>query len=118
MLCLESGEYIQIRNGLMILTKILPYFPMVVSLGTALEKRVEKVRNEEKDKRQDLYALAMGYAGQLKSRKSSMVPENEFHTKDVSTSLWGYSLKIFVSSEKIRIIYFLGRLYLRLFKKK
>ena len=68
----------------MILTKILRYFPMVQSLGTALEKRVEKVRTEEKDKRQDLYALAMGYAGQLKSRKSSMVPENEFHTKDVS----------------------------------
>ena len=68
----------------MILTKILHYFPMVQSLGTALEKRVEKVRNEEKDKRQDLYALAMGYAGQLKSRKQYMVPENQFHTKDVS----------------------------------
>lgn len=67
----------------MILTKVLHYFPMVQSLGTALEKRVEKVRNEEKDKRQDLYALAMGYAGQLKSRKNAMVPENEFHTKDV-----------------------------------
>ena len=107
-LCLESGEYIQIRNGLMILTKILPYFPMVVSLGTALEKRVEKVRNEEKDKRQDLYALAMGYAGQLKSRKSSMVPENEFHTKDVSTLVHGNKAKpirttIRPSSEILRI---------------
>merc|ERR1711892_213448 len=81
-LCLESGEYVQIRNGLMILTKILHFFPMVQSLGTALEKRVEKVRNEEKDKRQDLYALAMGYAGQLRSRKQYMVPENQFHTKD------------------------------------
>ena len=107
-LCLESGEYIQIRNGLMILTKILPYFPMVVSLGTALEKRVEKVRNEEKDKRQDLYALAMGYAGQLKSRKSSMVPENEFHTKDVSTLVHGNKAKpirtaIRLSSKILRI---------------
>ena len=69
----------------MILTKILHFFPMVQSLGTALEKRVEKVRNEEKDERQDLYALAMGYAGQLRSRKQYMVPENQFHTKDVST---------------------------------
>ena len=72
----------------MILTKILQYFPMVQSLGTALEKRVEKVRNEEKDKRQDLYALAMGYAGQLRSRKQYMVPENQFHTKDVSFHLF------------------------------
>ena len=67
----------------MILTKILVYFPLVQSLGNALEKRVEKVRNEEKEKRQDLYALAMGYAGQLKNRKQHMVPENQFHTKDV-----------------------------------
>ena len=79
-----SGEYVQIRNALMILTKILSFFPMVITLGNALEKRVEKVRNEEKDKRQDLYALAMGYAGQLKNRKQYMVPENQFHTKDVS----------------------------------
>ena len=60
---------------------------MVITLGNALEKRVEKVRNEEKDKRQDLYALAMGYAGQLKNRKQYMVPENQFHTKDVSQLL-------------------------------
>ena len=62
----------------------MSFFPMVITLGNALEKRVEKVRNEEKDKRQDLYALAMGYAGQLKNRKQYMVPENQFHTKDVS----------------------------------
>ena len=76
----------------MILTKILQFFPMVQSLGTALEKRVEKVRNEEKDKRQDLYALAMGYAGQLRSRKQYMVPENQFHTKDVSFIFWNVEM--------------------------
>uniref|UniRef100_UPI00193A5896 THO complex subunit 2-like n=1 Tax=Styela clava TaxID=7725 RepID=UPI00193A5896 len=79
--CLDSKDYCSIRNALIILTKILPFFPMVTSLGNALEKRVEKIK-EEKEKRPDLYALAMGYSGQLRARRSTMVPEHEFHFKD------------------------------------
>ncbi|KAG8553731.1 hypothetical protein GDO81_003527 [Engystomops pustulosus] len=80
--CLETGEYTHIRNILIVLTKILPWYPKVLNLGQALERRVHKICQEEKEKRPDLYALAMGYSGQLKSRKSFMVPENEFHHKD------------------------------------
>ncbi|XP_029463722.1 THO complex subunit 2 [Rhinatrema bivittatum] len=80
--CLETGEYTHIRNILIVLTKIIPWYPKVVNLGQALERRVDKICKEEKEKRPDLYALAMGYSGQLKSRKPSMVPENEFHHKD------------------------------------
>uniref|UniRef100_A0A4X2LDQ8 THO complex subunit 2 n=1 Tax=Vombatus ursinus TaxID=29139 RepID=A0A4X2LDQ8_VOMUR len=81
--CLETGEYTHIRNILIVLTKILPWYPKVLNLGTALERRVHKICQEEKQKRPDLYALAMGYSGQLKNRKLSMVPENEFHHKDL-----------------------------------
>lgn len=80
--CLETGEYTHIRNILIVLTKILPWYPKVLNLGQALERRVHKIFQEEKEKRPDLYALAMGYSGQLKSRKSYMIPENEFHHKD------------------------------------
>uniref|UniRef100_A0A8I3PQE9 THO complex subunit 2 n=1 Tax=Canis lupus familiaris TaxID=9615 RepID=A0A8I3PQE9_CANLF len=80
--CLETGEYTHIRNILIVLTKILPWYPKVLNLGQALERRVHKICQEEKEKRPDLYALAMGYSGQLKSRKSYMIPENEFHHKD------------------------------------
>ncbi|KAG9271877.1 THO complex subunit 2 [Astyanax mexicanus] len=80
--CLETGEYTHIRNILIVLTKILPYYPKVLNLGQALECRVHKICQEEKEKRPDLYALAMGYSGQLKSRKVHMVPENEFHHKE------------------------------------
>lgn len=79
--CLDSKEYCAIRNALVILTKILPFFPMVTVLGTALEKRVEKIK-EEKEKRPDLYALAMGYSGQLRARRQFMVPEHVFHDKE------------------------------------
>ncbi|XP_051034601.1 THO complex subunit 2 isoform X3 [Phodopus roborovskii] len=80
--CLETGEYTHIRNILIVLTKILPWYPKVLNLGQALERRVNKICQEEKEKRPDLYALAMGYWGMLKCRKSHMIPENEFHHKD------------------------------------
>lgn len=58
--CLETGEYTHIRNILIVLTKILPWYPKVLNLGQALECRVHKICQEEKEKRPDLYALAMG----------------------------------------------------------
>ncbi|XP_053229209.1 THO complex subunit 2 [Podarcis raffonei] len=83
--CLETGEYTHIRNILIVLIKILPWYPKVLNLGQALERRVHKICQEEKEKRPDLYALAMGYSGQLKSRKHCMIPENDFHHKDPPT---------------------------------
>ena len=41
--CLESKDYVQIRNALTVLTKILPYFPIIQNLGSVIEKRIEKV---------------------------------------------------------------------------
>ena len=52
--------HLQVRNGLIVLTKLLPHYPKVYHLSIALEKRIEKIMEEEKEKRQDLYALAIG----------------------------------------------------------
>ncbi|XP_048243407.1 THO complex subunit 2-like [Haliotis rufescens] len=81
--CLESQNYIQIRNALIILTKILPHYPRIMQFGQALERRVDRLSKDEKDKRPDIYALAMGYSGQLKSKKQQWMPETRFHIKDV-----------------------------------
>ncbi|XP_044176473.1 THO complex subunit 2-like isoform X1 [Acropora millepora] len=80
--CLESKDYTQIRNTIMVLTKILPYYPKVLNLGQALERRIDKICEEEKEKRQDIYVLALGYAGRLKAKKRDMVVEGEFHHKE------------------------------------
>ncbi|KAL5460622.1 hypothetical protein EMCRGX_G034079 [Ephydatia muelleri] len=80
--CLESKDYMQIRNGLIVLTRILPYYPKVYHLSLALEKRVEKIMEEEKEKRADLYTLATGYAGMLKTHRVHLVAEAEFHNRD------------------------------------
>lgn len=52
---------------------------MIIGVGQALERRVDRVHKEEKEKRPDLYALAMGYSGLLKSRKSHWLAEQDFH---------------------------------------
>ena len=44
--CLESKDYVQIRNALTVLTKILPFFPVIQNLSNVIEKRIEKVRAE------------------------------------------------------------------------
>ncbi|XP_064073482.1 THO complex subunit 2 isoform X3 [Vanessa tameamea] len=76
--CLDSGDYVQIRNALIVLIRILPHFPVLAKLAQIIEKKVEKVKEEEKTQRQDLYVLATGYSGQLRN-KVPMMKESDFH---------------------------------------
>ena len=78
-LCLESKDYVQIRNALTILIKILPTYPVMANLAGVIEKRIDKVCVEEKEKRPDLYVMATSYMGQLKVKKPGMIKESEFH---------------------------------------
>merc|ERR1712241_284277 len=75
----NSKDHVQIRNALTILTKILPHFPVIAKLNGVIEKRIEKVCNDEKESRKDLYIKAMSYSGQLRNRKNSVLKEHEFH---------------------------------------
>ncbi|XP_075247054.1 THO complex subunit 2-like isoform X3 [Convolutriloba macropyga] len=79
--CLESGDYIQTRNTVILLTRMLPYFPKVTHLAAAIEKRVDKVRQEEKDSRPDLSSLCMAYVVKMKTQKSKLMNEEQFHDK-------------------------------------
>lgn len=73
--CLESAEYIEIRNALTVLTKISSVFPVTRKTGINLEKRVSKIKGDE---REDLKVLATGVAASLAARKSSWVTDEEF----------------------------------------
>lgn len=77
--CLDSKDYVQIRNSLIILIKILPHFPVLAKLSHILERKIEKVKDEERGNRQDLHVLATSYSGQLKARSASMMKEADFH---------------------------------------
>ncbi|KAG7167870.1 THO complex subunit 2-like [Homarus americanus] len=77
--CLESGDYIQIRNAILILQGIIQRFPAITNLAAVIEKRIEKVKVEERNRRNDLYVLANSYSGRLKAIKPNLMPETEFH---------------------------------------
>jgi THO complex subunit 2 len=46
--CLDSKDYVQIRNSLIILIKILPHFPVLAKLSQIIERKIEKVIYFEK----------------------------------------------------------------------
>ncbi|KAG0493290.1 hypothetical protein HPP92_004284 [Vanilla planifolia] len=73
--CLESTEYIEIRNALIVLTKVSGVFPVTRKSGINLEKRVAKIKGDE---REDLKVLATGVAAALAARKGSWISEEEF----------------------------------------
>jgi THO complex subunit 2 len=77
--CLSSKDYIQIRNAFVILMHIQNHFPVLSRTEQVIQKRVEKVRDEEKNKRQDLHVLASSYLGILKQKCAQLIPESEFH---------------------------------------
>jgi len=78
-ICLDSKDYVQIRNSLIILIKILPHFPVLAKLANIIQRKIEKVCEEEKNKRQDLFVLATSYSGQLKAKAPLMTLESDFH---------------------------------------
>ncbi|GAA5854301.1 hypothetical protein JCM8547_001771 [Rhodosporidiobolus lusitaniae] len=64
----ESAEYMHIKNSILVLTKIAPYFPLDFKQGEKLEKAVGELL--VKEKREDLTILAQGYKAVItKSRK-------------------------------------------------
>ncbi|KAF2362580.1 THO complex subunitTHOC2 C-terminal [Trinorchestia longiramus] len=77
--CLESGDYIQIRNAILVLQSILSCFPAIVNLANVIDKRIEKVKRDEKNNRNDLYVLANSYSGRLRAKKSKLLQEKDFH---------------------------------------
>lgn len=73
--CLESTEYMEIRNALILLTKISSVFPVTRKSGINIEKRVAKIKSDE---REDLKVLATSVGAALAARKPSWVTEEEF----------------------------------------
>ena len=57
----------------------MPHFPVLAKLSQILERKVEKVREEERGQRQDLHVLATSYSGQLKAKTPNMIREADFH---------------------------------------
>ena len=64
MSCLESKEYMEVRNALHVLTRIVDVFPVMKRLADLLDKRVAALREDE---RPDLQTLAAQYYAHSRS---------------------------------------------------
>ena len=78
--CLDSNDYIQIRNVLQVLTVLLPIYPKILTFYAALERRIKNICIAEKDNRHDLFALAKCYSGRLAHKHRDMIEESKFHS--------------------------------------
>ncbi|TKY88304.1 hypothetical protein EX895_002656 [Sporisorium graminicola] len=70
--CLSSKEYMRIRNTIIVMTRISPFYPLIESTGTEISALVESLAANEH--RGDLKILAQGLLATLKSRKKSWIP--------------------------------------------
>ena len=77
--CLESLDYVQLRNILVILPRLMPNFPKIEGQAEQLHSAVEKLAKEEQNKRQDIRAKSMGYMSLLRQNKGNLVPVEKFH---------------------------------------
>lgn len=75
---LRSEDYVQIRNTLILLQRLVPYFPLVHKLHDSLKFQLEAVANIEKSARPDLYALTVGFLSILKMQEKQLVDQVTF----------------------------------------
>jgi len=74
--CLESSEFMEVRNALMVLTRLSKVYPVTRKHGAHLEKRVAKIKQD--DPREDLKTLAGRYLAVLQKERSNWQSDEEF----------------------------------------
>ncbi|VDK68981.1 unnamed protein product [Litomosoides sigmodontis] len=78
---LDGSNYVMMRNCLIVMIKMLAYFPLIENHIANIEKTVNKVHDTEKGRRDDLSLMAASYAGHLRMRKTHTYTESQFHNR-------------------------------------
>lgn len=74
--CLNSGEYMQIRNSIIVLRTIVTVYPALVHQGNQLTEIVKTL--SERESRNDLKLAALSLRGPLKNREKTWVQPQAF----------------------------------------
>ena len=74
---LASSEYMEVRNVLHVLTRIVDVFPMMTYVCAHIDKKIEQIIKENED-RKDLQTLASQYHAQLKKIKPELLSVEKF----------------------------------------
>ncbi|CCF47990.1 hypothetical protein NDA11_007965 [Ustilago hordei] len=73
--CLSSKEYMRIRNTIIVMTRISPFYPLIDTHGAEISAVVGSLAANEQ--RGDLKILAQGLLATLKARKKSWIPMHQ-----------------------------------------
>ncbi|KAG3194289.1 THO complex subunit 2 [Phytophthora cactorum] len=76
---LSSGEYMPIRNSLVVLTKLIDVFPAGRGTAHVVLNIVEKLTNED---REDIKIMAKRYFALLTKRKTSLIDDRLLRTRN------------------------------------
>lgn len=79
--CFESGDYMQIRNSIVILRIVVPVFPALIFQGKELLTMVKEVANN--DARNDLKLAALSLRGPLEKRSEKWIKPQDFRLHEV-----------------------------------
>ena len=74
--CFSSGDYMQIRNSIMLLRTVVPVFPALLHQGNTLTDIVKGL--SETELRNDLKLAALSLRGPLKNREKTWVKPQDF----------------------------------------
>ena len=83
--CLESKDYMHVRNALAVLEKIVGQYPQVDFHGNSLEEKVNVIAAKE-ETRGDLQVRAQGYLALLRKSSKSWVTAAKFSTQPRSAA--------------------------------
>ena len=88
--CLESRDYMHVRNALAVLEKIIGQYPQVDFHGSSLEEKVSLIASKE-ESRGDLQVRAQGYIALLRKSSKSWVTAAKFSTQARTSASPAYS---------------------------
>jgi THO complex subunit 2 len=88
--CLESRDYMHVRNALAVLEKIIVQYPQVDFHGSSLEEKVSVIAGKE-ETRGDLQVRAQGYLALLRKSSKLWVTAAKFSAQLKPTASPAYS---------------------------
>jgi len=80
MACFNNGEYMHIKNAIVVLRCVCGYYPAINWQGTRLYATVQKYSETERYSRQDIWVASSSLLGNLKARQKEWVLPQAFST--------------------------------------
>ena len=90
--CLDSRDYMHVRNALAVLEKIIVQYPLVDFQGKSLDEKIDVIAGKD-ETRGDLQIRAQGYLALLRKSSKSWVNQAKFSSKSAPSPAYSPNTK-------------------------